>query len=461
MRHSRRIARFICCAALATACGAPSAAPTTTPAASISPRATASESPAPTAQSAWPATTPDVWLLVGRAGATGIEVIQASTSESVLALPDGVAARPDWLHMIAAAPAGSTGTDRTVVRDVLVQPGLGGPELAIDGAWRLPTIGYDPLPVGLSADGSTAVLVEATPAAEGPDAVSRFAVLSITPFGGPPRIVELRGLFEYDAISSDGRILYVVEHLSGEGSPYQVRAIDLPAGTMRPGIIADKRNLGEEMAGWPIAQLRAPSGMAFTLYNGLEHPFIHALDTTDAWAVCIDLPAMRAEEQPAARHWGLAASPDWTTVYAANAAIGRVSVVDVSELDVKRSVALGPIGSVDSPAAARGPLVDLAKFGHIEGGPIGRRIVAAPDGATVYVAGPAGILAIRTKDLSVAARLVKGSAVDALGMTPDGRAIFALLHNRGRIVALDPATGDVLGEVRDEGFDRLLAVVPW
>ena len=45
-----------------------------------------------------------------------------------------------------------------------------------------------------------------------------------------------------------------------------------------------------ELADWPIAQLRSPSGLVMTLYRGVDHPFIHALSTADAWAVCIDLP---------------------------------------------------------------------------------------------------------------------------------------------------------------------------
>jgi uncharacterized iron-regulated membrane protein len=46
-------------------------------------------------------------------------------------------------------------------------------------------------------------------------------------------------------------------------------------------------------------------------------------------------------------------------------------------------------------------------------------------------------------------------------MTPDGSAVFALLRTGGRIVAVDPATGRILGEVPSGGFDRLMAAAPW
>ena len=76
---------------------------------------------------------------------------------------------------------------------------------------------------------------------------------------------------------------------------YQVRAVDTATGTLRDGAVADKNEGDEAMAGWPIAQARRPDGMVFTLYRGAEHPFIHALSSVDAWALCIDLPATGGE----------------------------------------------------------------------------------------------------------------------------------------------------------------------
>ena len=401
-------------------------------------------------KAAWPAGAPDAWLLVGSDGGPYVRVIQASTGQRFLEMPMGAAAGSDWARAIVASPNGAT----TTIQDLVVQPGQGGPQISIDGAWRLPTIGYDPTPVGVSTDGSTAVLVDAAPAAsKTATSTSRFAVLSVVPLAGPPQIVELPGAWSYDAISSNGRVLYVVQHLDGDTGQYQVRAIDLPSATMRPGVIADKRNLDEAMAGWPIAQLRAPTGMVYTIYRGVDHPFIHALNTTDGWAVCIDLPATARNDQEAAAQWGLAASTDWTTVYAANAALGRVSEVKTADFSVRRTVA------IDSVAA--GPTIELAKFGHQESGPVARKLVLAPDGETAFAAGPDGILAIGTKDLKVRARWLGGSAVDALGLTPDGRTLFALLADGGRIVAVDARSGKVFGQVPGSGYDRLLAVVPW
>lgn len=416
--------------------------PTTTPGATTT-------LPAATAVPTLPAASPDAWLLVGRKGAVGLEVILASTRERIYALPTGSPAREDWGRMIVASPAGG----KTVVRDMVVQPGFGGPEMTLDGDWRLPTIGYDPIPVGLSADGSTQVLVEAGQASANSSTSARFAVLRVVPLDQKARIVELQGDFDYDAISPDGATLYVVEHLAYKpAGRYQVRAVDVASGTLRDGAVADKRNASEPMAGWPLGQVRRADGGVFTLYRGDEHPFIHALDAAGGTAVCIDLPATGAGDPDAARDWGLAPTPDGRSIYAVNATLGLALEVDPVELGIRRSVSVEPL--------AAGGIV-LAKFGHSESGPVGRRVVAGPDGRTLYAAGAGGILAIGTADLEVTGRFLEGQAVEAFGLTADGGTLYVLLHDGGRIVRLDAASGKVLGQVPGDGYDRLLAVVPW
>jgi hypothetical protein len=455
MRNDRISSRIAIALALGSLVGCSTAG--ISPGPSAAGHATASEplpgqslGPAPAAGSPIPATGGrDAWLLVGKATEPGLHLIQATTGEAMLDLPAGAMATTDWGREIVATPAGAT----TTVRDLIVETGLGGPQLVIDGAWRLPTIGYDPTPVGLSADGSTAALVEATPAAAAAGrAVSRFAVLHVVPLEGPARIIELPGSFDYDAISPDGSILYVVEHLAGEPEGrYQVRAVDVATGVMRDAIIADKRNINEAMAGWPIAQIRRPDGLVMTLYRGAEHPFIHALNTAEAWAVCIDLPGAHAHDAKAALDWGLAAAPDGAAVFAVNATLGMVEDISPSDLLVRRSVAVQPLA---------GASIVLAKYLHGGSGPVGRRVVVAPDGRTIYAAGAAGILVIDTDHLVVAHRFLDGTSVAGLELTPDGLTLVAL-DSVGRIQLLDAASGAIVGTVPVDGFDRLLAVAPW
>jgi hypothetical protein len=292
--------------------------------------------------------------------------------------------------------------------------------------------------------------------------VSRFAIVNhflvdrIQTAADTPlrleRVIELPGAFEYDTLSPDGRILYVIEHLDATaGGHYQVRAVDVASGVMRKDVVVDKGNPEERMAGSPIAQLRRPDGVVLTLYRGPEHPFIHALNSIDAWAFCLDLPANKSDAADSGLDWGLAESPNGRFVYAVNASLGVAAEVDPTELTVRRTASIG--------TSAAAPIV-LAKFGHGDLGSVGRRLVAAPDGTTLFAAGNDGIAAIGTKDLVAARHDLAGMKVDSLGITPDGSVLFALLHD-GQIVALDAATGSQLATVPGSGFDRLLAVAPW
>jgi hypothetical protein len=394
--------------------------------------------------SSLPATSPDAWLVVGRNGEPDLTVVLSSTLEEAYTLPVGVPGER-WGTLVATSRTGAT----TAVREITVQPDLPARSRAVDGAWRLPTLGDDALPVGVSGDASTIVLVEAGAAAS--STTSRFAVLAR---GEAARILELPGSLEFDALSPDGSILYVVEHLSGPpDGHYQVRAVDVSTGLMRETVIVDKRNLSESMGGWPITQARHPNGVVFTLYQGEAHPFIHALNSLEAWAVCIDLPAILSDDPDAVMDWGLAQSADGRSVWAANATLGLAVAIDPGVLSVTKTAAF------EAPRAAA--TITLAKFGHQDGGPVGRRVAASPDGSALFAAGAGGIVRLETGQLTETGTYLDGIAVGALGLTPDGSVLYALLPGDGRIVKLDAASGEVLGQLPGEGFDRLVAVVPW
>jgi hypothetical protein len=391
----------------------------------------------------------DAWLVVGERGDPGLRVILASTSEQLYELPLGVPGE-EWGQVIATTASDGA----TEVNEITVQPDLPAwRSRSIDGAWRLPSIGLDPLPVGVANDGSTImhstiVLVETD--AQAGATTSRFAVLARNE---PARIIELPGALEFDALSPDGSILYVVEHLPAppEGH-YQVRAVDLPSGVMREAVIADKRNLGSSMAGWPITQATHPNGVVFTLYRGARHPFIHALNTREAWAVCLDLPEIGHQDTDAALDWGIAQSADGRGIFAVNATLGLAAAIDPGELSVRQAVAF------DAPRAAAS--IELAKFGHAELDPVGRRVVASGNGQAVFAAGAGGIVRLETEGLTVVGQFLGGTAVEALALTDDGRSVYALTAD-GRILRLDAASGQVLSQVPGGPYDRLVAMDSW
>ena len=282
--------------------------------------------------------------------------------------------------------------------------------------------------------------------------MSRFAVLERS-LRSEARIVELPGLFDYDALSPDGSILYVAEHVPGPlAGRYQVRAVDTATGVMRHEIIVDKRNIDEEMAGWPVDQELRTDGVVLTLYRGVEHPFIHALHSPEAWAVCIDLPTRGMDDAAATADWGVVATPDRRLTLAVNATLGMIVQVHTQDLNVQRVVDF-------EPSAQRG--ITLAKFGHAPAGTVGRRVVVATDGQAVFAAGSRGIVRIETTGLTVTSRSLEGVAVDAIALTPDGRHALCP-RSRGRPDRpLDAATGEVVGWAAGAGYDRLVGIVPW
>ena len=161
------------------------------------------------------------------------------------------------------------------------------------GQFGIPEVAYDgsteQLPALARASSSPPGTRPASPA------TPEFVVLSTRDLRVRARFT-LPGVFAFDALSPDGQTLYLTRHTSAsEITRYTVRAYDLRAERLLPGVIAD-RSTGEwRMDGIPASRVQAPGGgWAYTLYQGGEDgAFVHALDTRTRTAHCIDLPGMR------------------------------------------------------------------------------------------------------------------------------------------------------------------------
>jgi hypothetical protein len=87
--------------------------------------------------------------------------------------------------------------------------------------------------------------------------------------------------------------MYLIEYLSiGQTLHYRVRLFDLASGELDPTPVVDRREHEVEMRGQPVTRKTSIDGRwAYTLYaRPGEPPFVHALDTAEAKAYCIDLP---------------------------------------------------------------------------------------------------------------------------------------------------------------------------
>ena len=160
------------------------------------------------------------------------------------------------------------------------------------GAYGIPAVTSAGRAGGLSPDGRLLVLAE-PPSYEGLRSESRFLLISTGALSLVDTIV-LDGEFGFDAVSPDRRTLYLIQHVSSRDLVrYVVRAYDLRAKRLLARPIVDKRELGEQMRGYPVARATSARGeWVYTLYTRSPdggRPFVHALNAAARTAFCIDL----------------------------------------------------------------------------------------------------------------------------------------------------------------------------
>jgi hypothetical protein len=275
---------------------------------------------------------------------------------------------------------------------------------AVQAHWRLgPRLGLG----AVSADGRHVVLFDARS-----NRRTGFVVLDTGL--GKERAIELHGSFQAEAVSRDGRSLFVIQYLK---HGYRVRLYDLARGALRPGELRPK-NEDEPMVGYPAYAIGAPDGYwLLTLYvKPKKHEaFVHALDLRRAVAYCLDLPGHG--NSGALSKYALALSPGSRTLVAANPVLGTLAEIDLRTLEIAPTV-------------------------HFRGSPETSNYVNAafsPRGDLVYFG---GVHALRAYDLR--ARRVRGpylpSRIGGFAFTPDGRKLLVVRPNGG-VYWLDAATG--------------------
>ena len=178
----------------------------------------------------------------------------------------------------------------TVVAAIDVRSGRVIRSTALRGFYGIPIIAWDGSTGGVSGDGGTLVLGSYGPL-PGDPGVTRFVVLR-TKTLRKVHVVALAGSWAFDAISPDASKLYLVEYVSAGQSPhYRVRALTTATGRLDPDPIVDRREAEVAMRGQPVTRRTSRDGRwAYTLYARGREPFVHALDTVEGEAYCIDLP---------------------------------------------------------------------------------------------------------------------------------------------------------------------------
>jgi hypothetical protein len=220
-------------------------------------------------------------VITSGAAADGLPVLGVDASRQ------GVAVREGPVRYVTV-PDGR----RTIVLQTATAGGQIVGEEWLHGTFTVPAVAYDGSASGLSADGSTLVLIR--PRRAFPRAVTTFAVLDALPLL-VRRLVTLRGDFSFDAISPDGSTIFLIEYVSAtDPTRYRVRAYSLRSWKLLPRPVVDPREHGEAMRGSPLSRTTSVDGRwAYTLYDGAGGtPFVHALDTLRRDARCLDLPLL-------------------------------------------------------------------------------------------------------------------------------------------------------------------------
>jgi hypothetical protein len=186
----------------------------------------------------------------------------------------------------------------TVVEAVRVLGGRVVRWTSIAGSYGVPSVAYDGSAGGLSRDGKTLVLASST-SAPGTHGATRFVVLKTRTLR-PRATIVLRGSFSFDALAPDASTLYLIQYTSAQDyNRYRVRAYDINSQRLLPGAIVDRREPDEAMTGGPVTRLTTADGRwAYTLYARQgKAPFVHALDTVEQKAYCIDLPLRFSQQR--------------------------------------------------------------------------------------------------------------------------------------------------------------------
>jgi hypothetical protein len=210
----------------------------------------------------------------------------AGPSPGVIFGSPGVVSRDGKLRYMAMRAGGGTLVEAVSTRGGVVRRS----RFLKGGGFGIPLVAYDGSTGGLSRNGRR--LIVYAPDSSGPTK-TRFLVLDTKTLRVRSRVT-LNGEFGFDALSPDGRLMYLIQLKSppsGSGFAYDVRALDVDSGRLFPGAIVDRREPDEKMTGIPMTRVGSPdASWAYTLYSkSSSGAFVHALHTTVREAFCIDL----------------------------------------------------------------------------------------------------------------------------------------------------------------------------
>jgi hypothetical protein len=246
----------------------------------------------------------------------------------------------------------------------------------------------------------------------------------------------LTGDFDLDALSPHAQTLYLLQNTNDAQHHYYVRAYDLLTDQLDQAIIVDKTEVDEtSMQGQALTRQMAPDGStSYTLYiNQQENKaFIHILPLADRpniyFARCIDLPVGSA---PALlTDYTLALSPDGSTLYAVDSALGVVTSITVKTdyiFDIQPGTTYQFRSNAISAQGAEMPYNGAA---------------VSSDQQVLYLAGVDGLWALSTRDSHILGHYLSSQTFTSVALSADGHTLYGVSPGRG-IVLFDLMRGQI------------------
>jgi hypothetical protein len=360
---------------------------------------------------------------------SGVTIRDSATGALERRLPLGTPA-PDWSRYYTVSR--ESGSAQVTALDPRTGKTVG--QMTIPVAFVLPDLGYSGLTSGLSPNGQWLALISHGKRS-GSTVVTGFLVGSSS-LTSAFKQLQLDGDYDFDAISNDGKSLYLIQRL-GEPGHYQVRLYDMATQSLAAQPVVDKREPDEPMNGVRGDSAADPLGnYVYTVYVRDGGPFIHALPLGEPIAWCIDLPAKSAGDMERQWRWALAVSRDGSTLYAANPMEGSIAVLTPGEPPkIARTGKLamnnggGLIAGLITDADAKGPLIGGAAL--------------SADGQTLFVVDTSGIVAVSTTTLRLRTRILGGESIQSIRLSSDGKWLYAVGASSTQVWQINPATGAV------------------
>lgn len=359
-----------------------------------------------------------------------------ASSTALASLPAGLTSQ-DHQRLYVAAPQGNQ--TRITIYNTQTAAALN--TFIIPGAYSTGMSGYET--GAISPDGRWLALRQVSV-----DLSETTIVLVDTQARKVVKTEHLSGDFDLDALSPHAQTLYLLQKTNDAQHHYYVRAYDVQADQLDEAIIVDKTELDEtSMQGQALTRQMAPDGStSYTLYiNQQENEaFIHILPLDDRpnlyLARCIDLPV--GSTPALLKDYTLALSPDGSTLYAANTALGTVTSVMVKA---------DYIFDIQPGTTYRFRANEINAQGTVT--PYNGAVVS-PDQQILYLAGVDGLWALSTGDSHILGHYLSGQAFTSAALSADGRTLYAVSPGQG-IVLFDLTSGQTEQTVRGP------AQAPW